>query len=185
MKRNYLSTIVVFANLLLLVPQIAAAQSEGIKVHGRWTIDVREADGALVQHHEFENALTGNGQWVLASWLSRSRVIGRWEVQFVKPLFNNGFVSPCGPFACTMAEPSLVMSGVSLNSSNTAINAIQLVGSVTATQDGTIGDVRTMVGACIDDPMCSNAEFTIKLLPTPIVVASGQIVQVKVILSFQ
>jgi len=26
-------------------------------VHGHWTIDVREPDGTLVSHNEFENAL--------------------------------------------------------------------------------------------------------------------------------
>ena len=30
---------------------------EGIKVHGHWVIDVRNLDGKLVTHREFENAL--------------------------------------------------------------------------------------------------------------------------------
>src|SRR5437879_3747133 len=40
--------------------QVAAAPAggpqEGIQVHGAWTIDVREPDGTLVEHREFENA---------------------------------------------------------------------------------------------------------------------------------
>src|SRR6476660_2101480 len=38
---------------------------EGIKVHGHWTIDVRNADGTLATHREFENALQISGAKVL------------------------------------------------------------------------------------------------------------------------
>src|SRR6267378_4379919 len=34
-------------------------QKEGITVHGHWTIDVRNPDGTLVTHREFENAYIG------------------------------------------------------------------------------------------------------------------------------
>ena len=34
---------------------------EGIKVHGHWTIDVRNPDGTLVTHREFENSLVQAG----------------------------------------------------------------------------------------------------------------------------
>ena len=34
-------------------------QHESIKVHGHWTIEVRNADGSLVRHVEFENSLDG------------------------------------------------------------------------------------------------------------------------------
>ncbi len=33
-------------------------ESEGIKVHGHWTIEVRNPDGKVVTHREFENALS-------------------------------------------------------------------------------------------------------------------------------
>src|ERR1700747_3718133 len=32
-------------------------QHEGIKVHGHWTIEVRNPDGSLTRHVEFENSL--------------------------------------------------------------------------------------------------------------------------------
>src|SRR2546423_15522419 len=40
-------------------------QQEGIKVHGHWTIEVRNPDGTLVTHREFENALTSLGAYSL------------------------------------------------------------------------------------------------------------------------
>ena len=81
-----------FALLAALVPGIqpvaraAASESprggprEGIKVHGRWTIDVKNADGSLVARHEFENALDSDGGVVLAkcSPVRRSLASGEW-----------------------------------------------------------------------------------------------------------
>ena len=36
-------------------------RNEGIKVHGHWTIEVRNPDGKVVTHREFENALAQGG----------------------------------------------------------------------------------------------------------------------------
>ena len=35
----------------------AGGMGEGIKVHGRWTIEVRNPDGSLASRHEFQNDL--------------------------------------------------------------------------------------------------------------------------------
>lgn len=40
---------------------------EGIKVHGHWTIEVRNPDGTLVTHREFENSLQPSGGALLAN----------------------------------------------------------------------------------------------------------------------
>lgn len=58
-------------------------QHEGIKVHGHWTIEVRDADGTLVTHREFENALTSSGGGELARYLARSSTVGQWNVGLV------------------------------------------------------------------------------------------------------
>jgi hypothetical protein len=60
-KKMSLGVSALVAVALFHIPQIAVAQSEGIKVHRRWTIDVRQPDGKLVSHHEFDNALTEDG----------------------------------------------------------------------------------------------------------------------------
>jgi hypothetical protein len=42
----------------------------GIKVHGHWVIDVRNPDGTLAEHRDFENSLTtggGAGQYLVAT----------------------------------------------------------------------------------------------------------------------
>jgi hypothetical protein len=35
--------------------------AEGVKVHGHWVIDVRNPDGTLVEHRDFQNSLTTGG----------------------------------------------------------------------------------------------------------------------------
>ena len=65
------------------------APREGIKVHGHWVIDVRNADGSLSSHLEFENRLAlpgdepfgGAGNRILAALLGRSSSAGVWEIQ--------------------------------------------------------------------------------------------------------
>jgi len=69
----------------------AKSGQEGIKVHGHWVIDVRNPDGSLAQHREFENSLTLNGTYVLAALLSGSAVPGNWAV-LLGPASGNG---PC------------------------------------------------------------------------------------------
>src|SRR5947208_12840021 len=54
---------------------------EGIKVHGHWTIEVRNPDGTLVTHREFENALTSDGGFALSAVLGRALTLGLWRIQ--------------------------------------------------------------------------------------------------------
>jgi len=69
---------------------------DGIKVHGHWTIEVRNPDGTLVSHTEFENALCTTpssnaqtaspyGDSVIANLLSGNYVTGGWNIQFGNP----------------------------------------------------------------------------------------------------
>jgi hypothetical protein len=65
------------------------APREGITVHGHWVIDVRNGDGSLDSHMEFENRLAlpgdepfgGAGNRILAALLGRSSSVGVWEIQ--------------------------------------------------------------------------------------------------------
>lgn len=58
----------------------AGAHQEGIKVHGHWTIDVRDPDGTLVTHREFENALTVDGTGTLVGVLNQQDTFGPFVV---------------------------------------------------------------------------------------------------------
>jgi hypothetical protein len=75
---------------------------EGIKVHGHWTIEVRNPDGKVVTHREFENSLvTGGGPQggadLLTTLLGRTVVTGPWLIA----LGNNlGTGSPLGGSIC-------------------------------------------------------------------------------------
>jgi hypothetical protein len=56
---------------------------EGIKVHGHWTIEVRNPDGTLVTHREFENSLAqgaNSGSQLLAEILNRQVTVNFWAV---------------------------------------------------------------------------------------------------------
>lgn len=63
-------------------------QGEGIKVHGQWTIEVRNADGSLASRTEFKNRLAlpgdepyaGVGNRILAGLLGRASSAGLWEI---------------------------------------------------------------------------------------------------------
>src|SRR6266508_5833565 len=53
---------------------------EGIQVHGDWVIEVRNTDGSLAERREFENALTSQGQILLAGSLAREFHPGVWGI---------------------------------------------------------------------------------------------------------
>lgn len=53
---------------------------EGIQVHGHWTIDVRNPDGKLASHTEFENSLQASGANTLTGLLSGQYVSGGFVV---------------------------------------------------------------------------------------------------------
>ncbi len=55
---------------------------EGIKIHGHWTIEVKNPDGKLVTHREFENSLApGSGASLLAALLGGVASSGSWLLQ--------------------------------------------------------------------------------------------------------
>ena len=79
----------------------AKGQREGITVHGHWTIDVKNPDGSLVSHRDFENSLTSGGKSLLTSLLLGSTVPGSWRI-FLEA--GTGSFGPGGP--CTYTDTS-------------------------------------------------------------------------------
>ena len=55
---------------------------EGIKVHGHWIIDVRNPDGSLAQHRDFENSLADGG-YFLTGAVSGYALIGGYFINLV------------------------------------------------------------------------------------------------------
>jgi hypothetical protein len=171
---------------------------QSIKVHGHWTIEVRNPDGTLATRREFENAYSpGN---FLASILARSGSVGTWAVTLV----GGGVTPPCVssglPVNCTINEVgSPVNPGApdfATLTLSTNLGALVLSGNATAQAAGTINSVVTVGTLCpaTTPPATScyfgtSSNFTVFNLVSgsanpPINVSLGQIIQVTVTISF-
>jgi hypothetical protein len=179
---------------------------EGIKVHGHWTIDVRNPDGTLASHAEFENALSAPlGQRVLALALNRIYVPGPWAITLgdangAGPCDANGAAIACritevgqaSAFVFPNLTPRLPLDNVGL-----LAGTLELSGTATATHPFSVARVTTEQSMCNDPGMSPSAcassggfsgwvvfSFTAQNLQNPVNVVAGQIIQVKVVLSF-
>jgi hypothetical protein len=157
----------------------ARRPDDGIKVHGHWTIELRDPDGRIAAHHEFENALVNQGARVLATLLQGNSPRGLWIVQ-AGTAAGGG---PCAPGSgiCLLAEPGVPFNSAGAISVTLQANseALKLSGTVTAGQDGDIGVVTT-------NQIAGNQSFVFsqKTLTPPIHVVAGQTVVVSVVISF-
>jgi hypothetical protein len=100
------------------IPQTANGSHVGVTVHGHWIIDVKNPDGTLASHAEFENALcptTGGGisnggvaggDALIASLLGGFVVVGGWQIQLGNPVVPSG-PAP-GPACGNGVVPSLL-----------------------------------------------------------------------------
>ena len=70
---------------------------EGIQIHGQWTIEVRNRDGSVAKHVEFENALDPGSFWhVPACWDPlRQFNPGAWEILIYGENSSGVGQSPC------------------------------------------------------------------------------------------
>ena len=199
----------------------ASAINQGLKMHGHWIIDIKNPDGTLAQHHEFENSIQYDGQNYLVGLMSGYGAAGPWEIYFSSVGAVAG-TSPCNsaqyPYCAivysTASQPgSFICNGLYTCSTGLTITptfgvgpTLTLAGSIAATQAGSIGFVGTGMNACggtagsngyptaistITPSACytsTTASFsgtaTSTTLASPISVAQGQIIQVKVVLSF-
>lgn len=180
-----------------------AQQREGIKVHGDWVIEVRNSDGSLAQRHEFKNALVASeGDRALAFLLSRGYSAGRWQV-VLWPESDPTGICQAGtlPTYCTVTEnyPGAVPASTkfyTLQVRNPLTNpnpTVELTGTATAGRTGDIKTVEAVMELCsptTSPTECINASggvfyrLTRRVLPTAINVTAGQILQIKVVLSF-
>jgi len=171
---------------------------EGIKVHGHWSIEVRDPDGSLVSHHEFENALVvgggpSSGDALLAGLLAGTygRVVN-WSVQLVTNL--SSLTGPCRfngqPFSCQIVQgPGRnppIFGGLLVRVPADAPGTLELSGQATVAGTDPIEVVTTDGEVCLGQE-CNFGQgfhFTRHVLSTPIQVAPGQNVNVTVRISF-
>lgn len=164
----------------------AGGPQEGIKIHGHWVIDVRNPDGKLVTHREFENAYDpGNFP---ANIFARQNSIGFWGIILIDYYNDNP----------TLLEPSDTGGAFgegNVESHNLAISngggALMLSGSYIQTFSDSIGQVFTFNRFCAPgvppSSPCQNGVgtmFTSTALTPSINVNAGQIVQVTVTITF-
>jgi hypothetical protein len=88
----------------------AKGSHEGITVHGHWIIEVKNPDGTVVTHREFENSLAGGpggpvGSNTLAGLLSGLLTPGPWTIFLYGGACSTGVGGP-GSQACVIISPN-------------------------------------------------------------------------------
>ena len=173
----------------------AGVPNEGIKVHGHWTLIIRNADGTQASRHEFQNSLLAPGARLLAQLLAGAATTGPWMI-FLTPDSGPG----CNPVnnACSISGPN---SGIGSESHDLTVgvpasgpNAGKFVlrGSVRVPTAQSFAEVTTQLvacqgsvapSACVFDINSTLVAFTGKGFPS-IPVAADQTVDVTVVISF-
>ena len=176
---------------------------EGLRVHGHWTIEVRDPDGTLVERREFDNALdTNTGNQTLTKILGRIWTVGNWQVWTGSQAASEVCEVPAGTpnIQCHIAEAG-DPSGVGTNNYFHTLVAsvpgsdpysLNLSGYLIAQRDGSIRSVNTVVytcGSATAPDACVGAGSTSTwvtdtILATPVSVLTGQQVQMNVVISF-
>lgn len=173
-------------------PSAASGPSEGIAVHGDWTIEVYEPDGSLDERIEFENALVEDGEEALASILARAETPQYWRIAY-------GYdetswperVGPCGSNYCWLTEPGNGWAGAGVSetlSVDVVDRAVVLRGSATAIVDGWIGQVGTRLEVCNAGGCGVERAMTFRMVGDEngavFRIDTGQTIQVEVVISF-
>jgi hypothetical protein len=86
----------VAASILPAEQSAPKGQLEGIKVHGHWTIEVKNPDGSRVSRQEFENSLDLGGAQNIAMQLLGGWVPGGFSILLADAPAGGG--GPCAPF---------------------------------------------------------------------------------------
>jgi hypothetical protein len=145
--------------------------NEGIKVHGHWSIDVKNPDGTLAKHVEFENSLVspGQGDQLLAGLLGGFSVPGDWAIRLVSPSICSEtvycliFPTLNGPLAmpsCASGSNNGCATGLTLAyvaSTTTTGAAFKMSGTLTASGTGNITSVATVFSTCMENVNYSSA----------------------------
>jgi hypothetical protein len=183
-------------------PEKAASQgiNTGIKVHGHWIIEVKNPDGTVATHREFENSLTNlqgyGGTQALALLLTGQAKLGSlgWVVGLQS--LNSGNTSPCGqtstlPPGCYVGPATLLPgNNVGPGGSSNVPSQVMVSGTVPGTAvtaaAGTIDTVAAFIWLSdFSKEVDYRYEFSSATLTPTIVVYQGQSINAAVTYSFQ
>jgi hypothetical protein len=174
-------------------PESKGGQKELIKVHGHWTIDVRNPDGKLVTHREFENALTASGAENLSDFLARKGTVGEWAIE-IKDFTTGPCLSdendptpfepvPCGVVEATDATTNAfgfrsrfytltLSTPISIDANGNPVpgapKRFMLSGTATAQRASQINHLTTYVVKCPQTGTCHGYPFTDVGLTAPV-----------------
>jgi len=150
------------------------ATTEGIKVHGRWTIEVREPDGTVVERREFENALINPplmANLLTGFWSTCSTGSTLYAIEMLRG-------DPATPSSQTMVSGGPMDIGLL----NQVIGLFRLEGSFLFSVGDSFDYVRTSV-LVDDNGLCQLERFTGTVIPL-VTVGDNQTVYVEVEISF-
>jgi hypothetical protein len=210
MRRTHLIAMTVWALVLVggSAAQLGAettergGPSEGIKVHGHWTITVRDPDGGIVSRRDFENALISDdygGNGLLAALLTRNVTTGLWTVSLNASTGPSACVVVGGdgdgtPVPCEVAERY-----GQLTLTRPTPTTIQLTGETRVNNSAAtfVDSVNTLITACVATQapqQCAPGEagyvpvaaffFSGRVLSPAIAIRPNQVIQFTVVFSF-
>ncbi len=141
----------------------------GITVHGHWIMDVKDADGKIVEHRDFQNSLTPNGSMTLALALTGQLVYSSFAVSAIDAtspqpqiyqLYQSGFAnvpSPCPAGGTLNGVTVTCVAGLTATAPDCVIYAnpscttnagIVLSGTFTPSSAVVVNEVQTSTEAC-------------------------------------
>jgi hypothetical protein len=152
---------------------------EGIKVHGHWSVTVRNPDGSLSSHHEFENSLDQEGKALILSFLTGSifplaALPPVWQLKVSGPICTQpqagGCVIPVQPqLNLTTAEFDVSMSGTTKMAAAGQITAVATQITNIGSKGNALAQPITFSSRDLTQPDSATAQT-----PTPITVQAGQ-----------
>jgi hypothetical protein len=166
-----------------------ANPSHGFKMHGHWIIDVKNPDGTIAEHREFENALQPTGASYILGLMGGFYAPGNYMVVLyppgtpnggylgVAPCISNGAQAGCAIVSSVTTYPGLAfcpsylcatgLTSYTTPSSTSAMGVVTpgsltILGAITANQAGVIGQVVTLYSACaaVNSPIPPTAPAT-------------------------
>lgn len=189
-----------FAAALCVASGAAAQTPGGVHVVGDWALEVRDADGEIVDARRFRNDLTAEGARYLLGVLARESVHGALGLRVLSA------EGPCadgsgGRTACILREPGAPDDepAVTLDLDFRLVAAagdlpqrLRYRGSISADFDDQITEVQSWFARCeygeVLECDATNAPvmdvFTSRVLGAPLSVDAGQTVDVTFELSF-
>ena len=173
------------------IAQPHGGPQEGIKVHGHWSIVIKNPDGSVASHHDFENALAPEATQTLTTLLLGTNTVfpgqNGWAVELdAMPAATYYITQPNFPAAYLPPNPSLTTTlSIQLGSVGQIPSSIfHLSGTTKFAAASSITGVKTLL-ACANGGIGCGLTFTSHdLSASPIAVQSGQSVDVTVTISF-